>query len=297
MLKLVDPRSTGQIHLREFALITHLSYLWAQGFAVPSVLPDTLTHSLVFKFVSDEFSDASFTTPPYAFIYQDPTNGRLQERYRCTPTQRPEPMNMKELKRGEIAVTSPPELSRIRENPVVYFCSSGLNTLDSLILQTQQRLRRIVIGNSVGKICTIFKITQLSQLESIVIGEDSFTQSQRSDTSNPFTQKDRILKQKSSFIVSSCPLLASVSIGNGSFSDFAFFRMDDLPLLQTLHIGTANHKDTYNNRSYAFFGCIDLELNSIAEATFSFVDLPLLQTLEMGNYAFYHCQTAVFKGL
>ena len=39
--------------------------------------------------------------------------------------------------------------------------------------------------------------------------------------------------------------------------------MEDLPLLQSLRVGTASHKDPYNNRSYAFFGCSDLELTSM----------------------------------
>ena len=276
MIKLVTTKPNG-IHLREFAIITHLAHLWAQGFPVPSTLPSSLAQTPVFRYVSDEYDDASFSVPPPASLYQDYATGEFIAKYKVTPTQRMDGLEGKDLRRGEVTVATFSELSALREPSGVYFpaksftrndgngsysmnSTNSMNSMNSLILQSFQRLRRVIISNHVGSQITTFKLSDLPQLESLHIGEDCFTLSERSDVGNPYSQRDRVMRVRASFVVEHCPLLTEMMIGNNSFSDYPLFRVEDCRLLQSVRVGTADVKDTYNNRSYGFYSCSDLEL-------------------------------------
>lgn len=261
MIKLVTSKPNG-IHLREFAIITHLAYLWSQGFPIPPTLPDSLLHSPVFRYASDEYDDAEFSVPPAASLYQDFTTGQFREKFKVVPEQRPDGMEKKELRRGEISVSTINELGTLREPTGLYLPLRSLPVGDSFVLQGLQNLRRIIISNSVGRQVTTFRLSQLPQLESLIIGEDCFTQSERSDVGNPSTQRDRVMRVRASFVVEKCPLLTEIVIGNNSFSDYPLFRIADCDLLYTLRVGTADVKDVYNNRGYGFYSCNDLELTS-----------------------------------
>lgn len=276
MIKLVTTKPNG-IHLREFAIISHLAHLWTQGFPVPTTLPPSLVQTPVFRYVSDEYDDASFSVPPAASLYQDYATGEFIAKYKATPTQRMDGLEGKDLRRGEIKVATSAELSALHEPLGIYLPAksfsrgdgnnmagfSGLNSLTSLTsltLQGFQRLRRVIISNNVGNQITTFKLSDLPQLESLQVGEDCFTLSERSDVGNPYTQRDRVLRVKASFVVEHCPLLTEIMIGNNSFSDYPLFRVEDCRLLQSVNVGTADVKDTYNNRGYGFYNCNDLEL-------------------------------------
>ena len=263
MIKLVTTKPNG-IHLREFAIISHLAHLWTQGFPVPTTLPSSIFQTPVFRYVSDEYDDASFSVPPAASIYQNHTTGEFIAKYKITPTQRVDGLDGKDLRRGEIIIATPSDLNAMREPSGIYFPAHSFaragSGLTNLLLQNLSRLRRVIISNSVGGHITTFKLSNLPQLESLQIGEDCFTLSERSDVGNPYTQRDRVMRVRASFVVEHCPLLTEMMIGNNSFSDYPLFRVEDCRLLQSVRVGTADVKDTFNNRGYGFYSCSDLEL-------------------------------------
>lgn len=74
-----------------------------------------------------------------------------------------------------------------------------------------------------------FKISRMSNLESIVIGDNSFTKTRKRGGNN----------SSRSFSVTSCEKLESISIGRFSFSDYAGgFVLKDCMSLKTLTVGT-----------------------------------------------------------
>ena len=70
----------------------------------------------------------------------------------------------------------------------------------------------------------VFELDRLSELESVVIGRNSFRISdyERNDGSG------RIVN---------CPKLKSIQIGNESFYDYHSFELNNLPSLQTIDMG------------------------------------------------------------
>ena len=130
-----------------------------------------------------------------------------------------------------------------------------------------ERLRRLMVGGCVGSACERVEVRELPLLEEFVVGDDSFTRSMRCDAMSPFTQQDRIRKEKRKLVIANCPQLTRIEIGNGAFSDFSAVRMEELPQLTRLKVGTAEKKDPFVNRSYAFFGCESFELNGSCEET------------------------------
>ena len=85
-------------------------------------------------------------------------------------------------------------------------------------------LKRIVIGNDCFGKVRVFELDGLGELESVVIGKESFRirDGKRSDGSC------RIVN---------CPKLKSIQIGNESFYDYHSFELNNLPSLQSIDIG------------------------------------------------------------
>ena len=202
-------------------------------------------------------SPAGFSAPPYAVAFQDPETGKIFDRFKPVPPCSP-------VGEGTI-VGSPRELARGRENVVV----AGVSWEKEKVFEAVglERLRRLMVGGCVGSACERVEVRELPLLEEFVVGDDSFTRSMRCDAMSPFTQQDRIRKEKRKLVIAKCPQLARIEIGNGAFSDFSAVTMEDLPQLSRLKVGTAEKKDPFMNRSYAFFGCESFELRGICEET------------------------------
>ena len=85
-------------------------------------------------------------------------------------------------------------------------------------------LKSIVIGDGCFGIVRVFELDGLNELESVVIGKESFKMSddERTDGSG------RIVN---------CPKLKSIQIGYESFSDYHSFELNNLPSLQSIDIG------------------------------------------------------------
>ena len=91
----------------------------------------------------------------------------------------------------------------------------------------------IEIGNDCFKSVQTFKIDGLNRLKTIKIGNNSFTQRNRNDSSK-------------SFHILNCESLESIQIGKYSFSDYGGeFELKNLPQLQSIQIGTVR-SDSYN---------------------------------------------------
>ena len=97
------------------------------------------------------------------------------------------------------------------------------NNIGSFNISNNRVLKQIVIGdNCFGKV-RVFDLDGLSELESVVIGKNSFRfgYNERSD---------------GSYRIVNCPKLKSIQIGDYSFYDYHSFELNDLPSLQSIDI-------------------------------------------------------------
>ena len=99
-----------------------------------------------------------------------------------------------------------------------------MNDIISFNITNNRSLKRIEIGeNCYGKV-RVFDLNGLSELESVLIGGNSF----RIGTSE---------RTDGSYRIVNCPKLKSIQIGNESFRDYHSFELNNLPSLQSIDIG------------------------------------------------------------
>ena len=85
-------------------------------------------------------------------------------------------------------------------------------------------LKRIVIREGCFRKVRVFELDGLSELESVVIGKDSFKISEKK-------------RNDGSYRIVNCPKLKSIQIGYESFEDYHSFELSNLPSLQSINIG------------------------------------------------------------
>ena len=121
----------------------------------------------------------------------------------------------------------------------------GLKELD---LRGFVNLRELKVGNECFENVEEVKLIGLSELESVVIGMNSFTKYKNTwiVTSDP----DR------HFYVKNCPMLKSLKMGRYSFSDYTVIEIENVDALEVIEMGDLNEKSA--NFDYA-----SLELKSI----------------------------------
>ena len=119
----------------------------------------------------------------------------------------------------------------------------GLTELD---LRGFVNLRELKVGNECFENVKEVKMIGLSELESVVIGENSFTQHKNS-SGNDSTRH---------FYLKNCPKLKSVKMGHCSFSDYSVCEIENVDALEVIEIGDLNEESA--NFDYA-----SLELKSI----------------------------------
>ena len=110
------------------------------------------------------------------------------------------------------------------------------------------RLKRIVIGNECFGKVRVVELDGLIELESVVIGQKSFTYAK--------TYYDIWNSKRSDGIcqIVNCPKLKSIQIGGYSLSDYHSFELNNLPSLQSIDIGDY----CFNNApSFSLTGLID----------------------------------------
>lgn len=99
---------------------------------------------------------------------------------------------------------------------------------NTFTLQNLPSLNSIAIGSDCFEYVRSFRIEGLSQLKGLRIEKNSFTQ-----TKNQFGNDN-----SKSFHIVNCKALASINIGEYSFTDFGGdFELTDLPQLDYLKIG------------------------------------------------------------
>ena len=133
-------------------------------------------------------------------------------------------------------------------NETEIIVDNGVSEPDSteLDLSRFHMLKRLVIGDHCFSYVEKVKLIGLGELESVVIGKNSFTQHKNdygNDSSHHFYLKD-------------CPSLRVLKMGRYSFSDFSVIEIENVDALEVIEMGDLE-MSSYNFR-YA-----SLELKSI----------------------------------
>ena len=98
------------------------------------------------------------------------------------------------------------------------------NNIASFNISNNGVLKSIVIGEKCFGKVRVFDLDGLSELESVVIGENSF-------------RIDDKKRNDGSYRIVNCPKLKSIEIGYKSFFDYHSFELNNLPSLQSIDIG------------------------------------------------------------
>ena len=105
--------------------------------------------------------------------------------------------------------------------PDGYFNDMSIITFN---ISSNGDLKRIEIGNNCFGKVRVLELDGLSELESVVIGQQSFR----------FGYDER---NDDSYRIMNCPKLKSIQIGDESFRDYNSFELNNLPSLQSIVIG------------------------------------------------------------
>ena len=107
-------------------------------------------------------------------------------------------------------------------------------------------VRRIVIGHDAFMYVEEVKMIGLNELESVEIGENSFTKNKNSAGNDPNRH----------FYLKNCPKLKSLKVGRYSFSDYSVIEIENVDALEVIEIGELNEES--NN-----FYSASLQLSSV----------------------------------
>ena len=149
-----------------------------------------------------------------------------------------------------------------------------------MYLDRLEWLQSIEIGDDCFGSVQTFKIDGLNRLNSLKIGNYSFTQIKNwhEDT------------KSKSFHILNCESLESVEIGEFSFSDFGGeFELKNLSVLQSIQIGKMN------GESFIFFHSSFVVHCSHKKLNIECLDLPNLKIITLGNRVFADCQSTVIE--
>ena len=89
------------------------------------------------------------------------------------------------------------------------------------------KLKRLEIGNDCFTYVEEVKLIGLSELESVEIGEKSFTEKRNGDGNDPNRQ----------FYLKNCPKLKSLKMGCYSFSDYSVIEIENVDDLEVIEMG------------------------------------------------------------
>lgn len=124
-------------------------------------------------------------------------------------------------------------------------------------------VKQITVNDADYKYVKEVKVIGLKRLESILIGENSFTKRMHGYGNDPNRR----------FILKNCSQLKEIKMGCFSFSDYGVIEISNLDSLEVIEMGTAS------------FYAANLQLKGDAHKTRSFIDLPMLKSLRFGDYA------------
>ena len=105
------------------------------------------------------------------------------------------------------------------------------SSVTELKLSGLVRLKRIVIGDECFGSVRLFELDSLMELESVVIGQKSFTVSKDYESIIHSTRTDGTCR------IVNCPKLKSIRVGVYSFADYHSFELNSLPSIESIDIG------------------------------------------------------------
>ena len=110
----------------------------------------------------------------------------------------------------------------------------GLNEPDftGFDLSGFSKLKRLEIGNDCFAYVEEVKLIGLKQLESVEIGENSFTKNERGDGYDP----------DGHFYLKDCPKLKSLKMGRYSFSDYTVIEIENVDALEVIEMVSLNFR-------------------------------------------------------
>ena len=108
------------------------------------------------------------------------------------------------------------DLSTLTESIII--ADNTLGEITELNLYECRRLRTLQIGDDCCKNVTLFSLSHLRDLTSVVIGKNSFTLQKAPRI--PENVDTLIATEARSFEISFCPVLKSITIGSGSFFEY-----------------------------------------------------------------------------
>ena len=149
------------------------------------------------------------------------------------------------------AVCSKGDIASISSSVTHIIVSSNCANDASLIMLDFSRfvsVRRIIVGEGSFMYVEELKLIGLSELETVDIGENSFTKYKNTwdITSDPNRH----------FYVKNCPKLKSLKMGRFSFSDYSVCEIENVNTLEVIEMSELN-SDSYN------FHSASLELKSV----------------------------------
>ena len=147
--------------------------------------------------------------------------------------------------------------------------------LTSLHWNVLPNVERIVVNDAVYKYVNEVNVVGLKKLQSVVIGENSFTRRMHGYGNDPNRR----------FVLKDCPSLKELKMGRFSFSDFGVIEVSSLNSLEVIEMGTAS-----------FYAAI-LQLKSNFTLLNSCIDLPMLKSLHFGDYAFADSAVVSFESV
>ena len=125
-----------------------------------------------------------------------------------------------------------------------YLCP--IESVTSFDLSVYPRLKSVTIGDYGFVHMNELKLIGLSELESVEIGMNCFTQHKNGYGYDPNRH----------FYLKNCPKLKSLKMGRYSFSDYTVIEIENVDALEVIEVGDVN-KESYN------FYYASLELKSI----------------------------------
>ena len=127
-------------------------------------------------------------------------------------------------------VTIAPEMAVFHNHIEELFVSDGScngEEMRLLDLSLMPSLKSVRVGSDCFSYVEEVKLIGLSELESVVIGDNSFTQYSNGYGNNPNRR----------FYLKNCPKLKTLRIGRYSFSDYTTCETETVPSIQTLEVG------------------------------------------------------------
>ena len=154
------------------------------------------------------------------------------------------------------------------------------NLAKSLSFEQAYKCERIEIGKELFRRVRVFEVYGKNELESIDIGEKSFT-----FTETTYQTRNRTIMDGDCRIVN-CSKLQFIRFGARSFFDYHSLELSSLPSLQSIDMGEG-----------CFYYAPLFSLVGRFEKMTGILDLPQLQSITLGKTSFHLCQSVVFEGI